>query len=315
MERPLVDLLFQIMTGRQKLIEPPKRPALRYHGGKWRIAPWIIEHFPKHKLYVEPFGGAAGVLMRKPKSDGEIYNDLDGHIVNLFRVLRCKPQRDVLLELIHYTPHSREEYESANETTDDPVEKARRTLVRAEMGFGSAGATKGTTGFRNSPLRHMGRDRPSRSITAIWSKLPEHLERVSTRLKDVVIENKPAFELISQWDREGTLFYIDPPYLHELRDMRNSGSYRHEMSKNQHRMLLDRLQHLRARAVVSGYDSGMYSEALSNWERVEKGVSIAGHKGSSQRVECLWISPPAQIDSCTHIKNRLPDDVDQLKLF
>lgn len=65
-----------------------QRPALRYHGGKFRLAPWLLQFFPPHGCYVEPFGGAAGVLLRKPRVYAEVYNDLDGDIVNFFRVLR-----------------------------------------------------------------------------------------------------------------------------------------------------------------------------------------------------------------------------------
>jgi hypothetical protein len=80
----------------------PERPVLRYHGGKWELAPWIISNLPPHHVYAEPYGGAASVLLRKSRSYAEVYNDLDGEIVNLFRVLRETP--DVLLRALSHGP-------------------------------------------------------------------------------------------------------------------------------------------------------------------------------------------------------------------
>jgi len=82
------------------------RPVLRYHGGKFRIAPWVIEHFPPHRTYVEPFGGAAGVLLQKPRAYSEIYNDLDSDVVNFFQVLRDPAQLDRLLQACAATPYA-----------------------------------------------------------------------------------------------------------------------------------------------------------------------------------------------------------------
>lgn len=131
-----------------------KHPLIRYHGGKFRLAPWVISHFPDHRCYVEPFGGAASVLLRKSRSEAEVYNDLDDEIVNLFRVPRDKDQAEKLIDACLLTPYSRTEFNCAYEISDCSIERARKTIVRATMGFGSAGATKGKTGFRLDTKRN-----------------------------------------------------------------------------------------------------------------------------------------------------------------
>lgn len=133
------------------------RPALRYLGGKWRLAPWILRHFPPHRVYVEPFGGAASVLIRKPRSQGECYNDLEGGVVNLFQVLRDPDLCADLCRAIDLTPFARDEYDRAFETTADPVEAARRLIVRSYMGHGSSAALAvRSTGFRASMVNRGG---------------------------------------------------------------------------------------------------------------------------------------------------------------
>ena len=118
-----------------------KHPAMRYHGGKWRLAKWVISHMPEHRKYVEPFGGAAGVLLQKEPAYCEVYNDLDSEVVNFFRVLRDPVLSQRLIDACVLTPYARAEFELAYEPANDPVELARRLVVRASMGFGSAGAT------------------------------------------------------------------------------------------------------------------------------------------------------------------------------
>jgi DNA adenine methylase len=122
------------------------RPVLRYHGGKWRLAPWIVGQFPFHRIYVEPFCGAASVLMRKPRSHAEVINDLEGDVVNLFCILRDREKAVELERLLRLTPFARKEFETAYEDTGDPVERARRTVVRAFLGFGTSASRR--TGFR-----------------------------------------------------------------------------------------------------------------------------------------------------------------------
>lgn len=125
------------------------RPALRYHGGKFRLAPWICGFFPEHTVYVEPFGGAASVLLHKDRTHSEVYNDVHDEVVNVFRVLRDPVMAEQLARMVDLTPFARAEFEASYEHTDEPVERARRTVIRSFMGFGSGAAfSKHATGFR-----------------------------------------------------------------------------------------------------------------------------------------------------------------------
>lgn len=273
------------------------RPIMRYHGGKFRLAPWIIQHFPEHRVYVEPFGGAAGVLMRKPRSHGEVYNDLDGNIVNVFRVLQDSEMRHRLEELLVFTPYSRDEFEQAWESVDDPVESARRTLIRAEMGFGSAGATNGTTGFRIDTKRNYG------TAMHIWASVPEKLSEFGQRLHGVLIENRPAIQILSDHDTPETLFYVDPPYIHGTRKM-GGVCYRHEMTDKDHVELLVTLNSVDGMVVLSGYDHSIYQGALDGWERFETSSRIAAGRGTAVRTEVLWLNPSAS-QALTQVQGRL----------
>lgn len=146
----------------------PDRPVLRWLGGKWKLAPWIIGHFPPHRVYVESFGGAASVLMRKPRSYGEVYNDLDQEVVNLFRVLQSPAEAAELREKLRLTPFAREEFELGYLDCEDPIERARRLVILCFMGFGSNGHNKATrTGFRANSNRS-GTDGARDRIEVLW---------------------------------------------------------------------------------------------------------------------------------------------------
>lgn len=262
-------------------------PVIRYHGGKFRLAPWVIEHFPPHQVYVEPFGGAAGVLMQKPRSHGEVYNDLDGDIVNLFRVLQSAPQREALAELLVLTPYARDEFDLAWIYTDEPVERARRTVIRAQMGFGSAGASKGTTGFRIDCYRQYG------TAQQLWARYPEQLAAIGKRLAGVLIENRPAIDIMLGHDSPQALHYVDPPYVHEtrVRGAQKGRYYRHELDDDQHAELLATLNQLQGMVVLSGYPSELYMERLEGWTMNSTSARISAGRGGDSRTECLWINP------------------------
>ena len=262
-------------------------PALRYHGGKFRLAPWIMQFFPEHQTYVEPFGGAAGVLLQKPRSYAEVYNDIDGEIVNFFRVLRVPEMRQQLVELVSLTPYARAEYEQAWEETDDPIERARRVAIRAQMGFGSAGATKGATGFRIDTKRAY------RTAQHLWTEYPEAIAAAGRRFQDVLVENRPAIDIMLQHDRVDTLHFVDPPYVLSTRVLQANGKgyYRHEMTDSDHLDLLRALLELEGMVVISGYDSELYRDRLSGWETFQTTSRISAGRGTALRTETVWINP------------------------
>lgn len=272
----------------------PTRPVLRWHGGKWRLAPWIIGHMPAHRVYVEPFGGAASVLFRKPRAYGEVYNDLDDEVVGLFRVLRTPPQAGELLRALRLTPFARSEFRRAYEPCDEPVERARRLIVRSYMGFGSNAHATHLKGHRSTGFR-ANSNRSGTTPAQDWANYPPCLEALIDRLAGVVIENRPALEVVAQHDGAETLFFVDPPYLPELRARGNRYDlawrmYRHELTRDDHAELLDRLRELDGMVLLSGYADALYDDRLAGWTRAEKATYA---DGARPRTEILWINPAA----------------------
>jgi len=262
-----------------------RHPVMRYHGAKFRLASWIISFFPHHECYVEPFGGAAGVLMQKARSYAEVYNDLDGDIANVFLVLRDPPLREKLIDLCVMTPYSRDEFIKCNQQSSDSVEQARRTLFRAEAGFGSGGASGYNTGFRSDSKR-------AYSLAAhIWARYPERIAAFGSRLTGVIIENRPAIDVITRNNGPQTLFYVDPPYLHDTRKLANGPVYRHEMTDEQHHDLVVALLSVDGYVVLSGYDNELYNDMLPGWGQHSKSARISAGRGTGIRHEKIWINP------------------------
>lgn len=262
-------------------------PALRYHGAKFRLANWVMQWFPPHECYVEPFGGAAGVLLQKPRSYAEVYNDLDGDVVNFFRVLRDPVGREELVQACVMTPYAREEFELAWEPTVDPVERARRIAMRAQMGFGSCGATKGQTGFRIDTRREYA------TAQHLWAWYPSAIAAAGSRFAGVLIENRPALEVLREHDGPETLHFVDPPYLHSTRVLgeHKAGYYRHEMTDEQHAQLLECLQGLQGMVVLTGYASELYQEHLAGWMQHATESRCSLGRGGGLRTEVAWLNP------------------------
>lgn len=280
----------------------PTRPVLRWHGGKWMLADKIIEHFPEHRVYTEAFGGAASVLLRKNRSYAEVYNDLDEEVVNLFRILRDRRQGPALKRALALTPFSRVEFKRAYTRTRSPLEAARRLVLRSFMGFGSNASNmmECRSGFRKSTDRKIN-DSLKTGFRAVsnmsgttpahdWANYPEALDGIIQRFRAVVIECRPAIEVLKQNDRKQALHYVDPPYLHATRKKRQHRNYTHEMTNEDHRELAEVLKGLKGMVVLSGYPSELYDGLYKGW----KTISIkALADGAKERTEVLWFNQAA----------------------
>lgn len=263
-----------------------KRPILRYFGGKWKLAPWVIEHFPQHTMYVEPFGGAASVLLRKQRALNEVYNDLDNNVVNIFRVLQDETLAAELIRRCYLTPFSRVEFEQSFELTEDPVEQALRFIIRSFFGYGSKACKSSATmsGFRS-------RRKSDASPAVDWRNYPHFIPKIVERMRGVVIENKPAEDILERYDSDDSLFYVDPPYVHSTRNTTSGGTYAHEMDDTEHAKLSGQLHSRKGMTILSGYDCDLYRQLYPDWKMVTR---VHRAEQAKVRTECLWICPKAQ---------------------
>ena len=247
---------------------------LNYPGSKWGMASKIISLMPPHRSYLEPFFGSGAVLFSKEPSAIETVNDIDGEIINFFRVLRNNPNE--LAQAISLTPYSRDIFDDAhiNRGTDD-LDRAYRFAIRSKMGHGFK--TRAKTGFK---MDISGRERSY--CVQSWNNLPETLREAAFRLKQVQIENRPALDLIHKFNYDNVLIYADPPY---LMSTRREKQYRYEMTEQDHLDLLEALSQHKGPVILSGYPSEMYNRELRGWSVV---TQKAYNQNSDQRMEVLW---------------------------
>lgn len=249
---------------------------LNYPGAKWGMAKEIIALMPPHRSYLEPFFGSGAVLFNKPPSAIETVNDIDGDIVNFFRVLREQPEK--LAAFIAMTPYSRDVFNDAHENRgNSDFERAWKFAIRSKMGHGFK--TYQTTGFK---IDVCGREN-SYAVNC-WNRLPRDLLTAAERLKEVQIENQPALDLIRKFNRDNVLIYADPPYLLETR---GGKQYRHEMDEQDHVDLLDALKQHKGTVILSGYPSEMYDRELAGWSKIAR---KSYNQNADQRTEVLWMN-------------------------
>ena len=241
------------------------------------MADWIISHMPPHTTYLEPFFGSGAVFFNKPPSALETINDIDGDVVNLFRVIRDRPEE--LARVVYWTPYSREEYYASYERVEDELERARRFLVRCWMARGARSSDR--NGWRHI-IDHSG-PRPVKQ----WNDVPDKIMKITERLKGVQLEQQPAIELIRRYKRPEVLIYADPPYVMSTRRGR---IYKHEMTDDDHVELLEALDAHPGPVLLSGYANSLYDSRLRHWHRETKIVTTEAAKYAE---EVLWINPVA----------------------
>ena len=284
----------QKTTKSSSLATPPRKGSRKgikapvaWYGGKAYYATWLIERFPEHRVFVEPFGGAANVLLRKPPSEVEVYNDIDQRIVNLFRVIRDKRKFQRLQVALELTPYARDEFASLLDApvTKDTVEEARRFFTICRQARGGIGMSK-LSRFAWAASKRTRRDM-AEPVSKFLSSI-DGLAEVANRLRTVMIESRPAIELIKQYDGKDSFFYLDPPYLPETRHGKRASTYAQEMSIDDHSSLLRALKKIKGKAMLSGYTAPLYEDALKKWRREELVTKAHMSNSGKKRTEVIW---------------------------
>lgn len=277
---------------------------IKWHGGKFYLADWIIGMMPPHLHYVEPFfGGGAVLLARDPERDwmgdgtqkqpahlsgcSEVVNDLNGQLSNFWQVLGDPVRFQELQRQVEITPFSSVAWEEAEEhlTSADSVAAAVAFFVRARQS--RQGLMKSFATLSRSRTRRSMNEQVASYLSAI-----EGLPEIHHRLQSVVILNQDACSLIRQQDGLSTLFYCDPPYLHETRTA--TEAYELEMNSEQHQQLLETLASIQGKFLLSGYRSELYDSfaAKNGWRREDKLIDnkASSHKVKEVKCECLWMN-------------------------
>lgn len=273
-------------------------PPLKWHGGKHYLANWVVSLMPRHLHYVEPYAGGLSVLLARDPADerlwlpgqkgvSEVVNDLDGNLTNFWSVLQSPALFPEFRRLAEATPFSESEWHAAGDVLREPAEdhcllSAVAFFVRCRQSL--AGRMRSFSPVTRTRLR-----RGMNGGVSEWLGAVEGLAAVHERLRRVlVLGPRPALEVIAREDGPGTLFYLDPPYLHETRSAPDA--YAHEMTESDHRELLDAVRQCRGKVMLSGYPSRLYDDALAGWNRHAREVAnhAAGGASKARETEVVW---------------------------
>ena len=261
--------------------------AFGWYGGKFSHLDFILPNLPEDaRHFCDVFGGSAAVVINRRPTEVETYNDIDSELVNFFKTLRDDKTSESLIRAIGLTPFSREELALACQPSVglDPIEKARRFFVRARQTRTGLAQTASEGRWAHCLLTS--RAGMSGAVSR-WLGSVEGLAEIVQRLQRIQIENAPAMEVLERYDSPDTLFYLDPPYVHQARG--DSHAYAVEMTDSQHEALGERLLSIEGRFALSGYRNPIYDRVLAGIRRVEAPAKLC-HSVRQERQECLWVN-------------------------
>lgn len=263
---------------------------ISWYGGKARMANQIINIMPRHKTYVEVFGGGGHVLLNKPRAPLEVYNDLNKGLFCLFNTLRDEEASKELQKQLQLTSYSKNEFDFARNTwfnkyidiekeiedlkeafekgviEKDTFEKELKNLeielYKAQIDVARMTYVLSTQSFSatlNSWSRDLrGKTGLSPAVKKYLNGIDKNLPIVVNRMRTVQVENLSFEHILEKYDSKDTFFYLDPPYIHETREEGSTNVYNHEMDNSMHKMLVKILLNLKGKFILSGYDHPIY---------------------------------------------------------
>ena len=259
-----------------------------YPGGKSRSVEYILPHLPYRGSYIEPFGGAASVLLSRNKSRLEVYNDRYGGVVEFYRCLRDETKYKKMISYLQLCPHSRQEFLSFRDnwqTQPDDVLRAAMWYYTICYSFSSLG-------------RNFGRIvEPASSMATRFENRLESLHKLHNRIRHIQIENLDWSQCLKDFDNKDAVFYCDPPYVDAY-----EGAYAVEMSHEEHKRFIDSVFSCAGFVAVSGYNNPLYdNQPWDNKYTWKSRMTIQGFSNDvnnnretlenpyTQAEECLWI--------------------------
>lgn len=269
--------------------------VISWFGSKSKFVNRIVEKFPKHDTFVDVFGGSGVVLLNKPQSKIEVYNDIDSRLVNLFKIFQDPSLKKAFIERVKYAPYSREFYHECKDklmnNTVQGIDEAICFFVLSRQSF--AGLADYSSNWSYSKTSHS-------SSTQKFQKGIRSIDAFAHRFRYVQIENNSFEDILTRYDSDKTLFYLDPPYVLSSRN-RPCKRYKHEMSDEDHERMVDALLCIKGNAVLSGYDNEFYLKLEQfGWQKESFNIRTNASKSKNKvnldtniRKECLWVSPNA----------------------